>query len=144
MFLPFFCLFIYLLLFLVLLDSDGSGGGGSLLAARAGATASGDDDGAGRPPGDHVDKREDAEDNQEDREDKVVDSSDDKVDADVVVSAVEFVEWDDEKDAHKDEEHSLADPRHVEAHERLKPRRHEDFNDNNVCTDDPMNIYINE
>ena len=85
-----------------------------------------------------MDKREDAEDDQEDGEDKVVDSGDDEVDADVVVPAVELVEGDDEKDAHKDEEHSLADPGHVEAHERLKPRRHEDLDDNDIRTDDPM------
>lgn len=87
--------------------------------------------------GDDAEEGEDAEDDEEDGEDKVVDGGDDEVDADVLVGVVELVEGDDEKDPDEDEEHGLPDPGHVETHQRLKLRGHEDLNNNDVCTNDP-------
>ena len=85
-----------------------------------------------RPSGDDAEEGEDAEDDEEDGEDKVVDGSDDEVDADVVLAAVELVEGDDEENADEDEQNGLPDPRHVEPHQRLKLRRHEDLDNDDV------------
>ena len=97
-----------------------------------------------RTPGDDAEEREDAEDDEEDGEDKVVDGRDDKVDADVVVAVVELVEGDDEEHADEDEEDTLPDPCHVEAHQRLELGGHEDLDNNDVCTNDPLINYKNK